>query len=152
MNLDEIDRRILAQLQADARTSNADLARHVGLSPTPCLRRVRRLEQSGVIQGYRAVLAPQHTGRALRALVGVRLTRHNRTDVRRFEARVRQLDQVESTFHVTGNYDYVLLVAVADLTAYEAFHADYLTDLPAVAHVTTYIVMNQLDNTTPDGP
>lgn len=145
MELDDIDEHILTALQNDARISNAELARQVGLSPTPCLRRVRRLEQSGVIQGYLAVLAPQHTGRGLRALVGVRLTRHNRADVRRFEARVRQLGQVEAVFHVTGDYDYFLLAAVADLNAYETFHADQLTDLPAVSQVTTYIVMNQLD-------
>src|SRR5680860_287361 len=92
--MDEVDRSILAVLDTDGRISNAELAERVGLSPSPCLRRVRRLERTGVIRGYRAVIDPAAIGRSLRVLVGVRLVRHARTDVVAFESAVIKLPEV----------------------------------------------------------
>src|SRR5471032_3451241 len=103
--MDEVDRSILAVLDTDGRISNAELAQRVGLSPSPCLRRVRRLERAGVIRGYRAVIDPAAIGRSLRVLVGVRLVRHARRHVVAFERAVTQLPEVRYTYHVAGNYD-----------------------------------------------
>jgi Lrp/AsnC family leucine-responsive transcriptional regulator len=142
--MDEIDLAILTALEHNARLSNADLAAHVGLSPSPCLRRVRKLEDAGVIRGYRAVVDPAAVGRSLRVFAGVRLGRHSRTEVLAFERAVVALTEVIACHHVTGNYDYLLHVEVADLAAYEKFHADRLADLPNVAGVTSYVTMKTL--------
>jgi len=143
-NMDEMDRSILAVLDKDGRISNAELAERVGLSPSPCLRRVRRLERTGVIRGYRAVIDPAAIGRSLRVLVGVRIVRHARTDVVAFEHAVIKLPEVRYAYHVAGNYDYILQVEVADLPAYENFHANRLANLPSVAAVTSYVTMKTL--------
>ena len=142
--MDEVDRSILAVLERHGRISNAELAAKVGLSPSPCLRRVRRLEETGVIRGYRALIDPAAVGRGLRVFVGVRLMRHARADVAAFERAVRQLHEVAYSHHVTGNYDYLLQVEVADLPAYEDFHANRLAALPGVAAVTSYVTMKSL--------
>src|SRR5664279_3122520 len=146
--MDEVDRSILAVLDKDGRISNAELAQRVGLSPSPCLRRVRRLERTGAIRGYRAVIDPGAIGRSLRVLVGVRLVRHARTDVVAFERAVIELPEVMYTYHVTGNFDYILQVEVADLPAYESFHANRLANLPSVAAVTSYVTMKTLPGAT----
>ncbi|GAB3845036.1 Lrp/AsnC family transcriptional regulator [Dactylosporangium cerinum] len=146
--MDDVDRAILAVLEKDGRINNADLAARVGLSPSPCLRRVRRLEDTGVIRGYRALIDPAAVGRSLRVFVGVRLARHARADVAAFERAVLRLPEVVHTHHVTGNFDYLLHVEVADLSAYEDFHANRLAGLPGVAAVTSYVTMKTL----PTGP
>jgi Lrp/AsnC family leucine-responsive transcriptional regulator len=97
-----------------------------------------------VIRGYRAVIDPGAIGRSLRVLVGVRLVRHARADVVAFERTVIELPDVLCAYHVTGNYDYILQVEVADLPAYEAFHANLLANLPKVAAVTSYVTMKTL--------
>jgi Lrp/AsnC family leucine-responsive transcriptional regulator len=142
--VDDVDRSILAVLDKHGRISNADLATRVGLSPSPCLRRVRRLEQTGAIRGYRALIDPAAIGRGLRVFAGVRLVRHARADVVAFERAVVRLSEVVQCHHVTGNYDYLLQVEVADLPAYEAFHANRLANLPGVAAVTSYVTMKTL--------
>lgn len=145
--MDDIDRRILQVLARNGRISNADLAEQVGLSASPCLRRVRRLEQAGVIRGYQALIDPAAIGRGLRLFVGVRLQRHTRKDVAAFERVVVTMPEVVRTHHVTGNFDYLLQIEVADLDAYENFHANGLANLPAVATVTTYLTMKSLAST-----
>ncbi len=142
--MDEVDRSILAVLEQHGRISNAELAERVGLSPSPCLRRVRQLEEAGVIRGYRAIIDPAAIGRGLRVFAGVRLLRHARTDVVGFERGITELPEVVACHHVTGNYDYLLQVEVADLPAYERFHAHQLAALPAVATVTSYVTMKTL--------
>jgi Lrp/AsnC family leucine-responsive transcriptional regulator len=142
--VDDLDRAILTVLDQHGRISNAELAARVGLSPSPCLRRLRRLEESGAIRGYRALIDPAAVGRSLRVFAGVRLVRHARAEVAAFEREVVRLPEVVHTHHVTGNYDYLLQVEVADLPAYEDFHANRLANLPAVATVTSYITMKTL--------
>ena len=142
--MDEVDRAILAALERNARISNAELADLVGLSPSPCLRRVRRLEDTGVIRDYRAVIDPIAVGRSLRVFAGLRLARHSRMEVLAFERAVVTLSEVVACHHITGNFDYLLHVEVADLPAYETFHADRLAGLPNVATVTSYVTMKTL--------
>jgi len=146
--MDELDRSILAALEKHGRISNAELADRVGLSPSPCLRRVRRLEETGVIRGYRALIDPAAVGRSLRVFAGVRLVRHARPDVVAFERAVVRLPEVLFSHHVTGNFDYLLHVEVADLSAYEDFHANKLAGLPGVAAVTSYVTMKTISADT----
>ncbi len=112
--------------------------------PSPCLRRVRQLEEAGVIRGYRALIDPAAVGRGLRVFAGVRLVRHTRADVVAFEQGVTRLSEVIACHHITGNFDYLLQVEVADLPAYEDFHANQLATLPGVATVTSYVTMKTL--------
>ena len=142
--MDDVDRAILAVLDQYGRISNAELADLVGLSPSPCLRRVRKLEDTGAIRGYRALIDPAAVGRGLRVFAGVRLVRHTRAEVAAFERAVTRLPEVVHTHHVTGNYDYLLQIEVADLPAYEDFHANRLAELPCVATVTSYVTMKTL--------
>ncbi|MET8982778.1 Lrp/AsnC family transcriptional regulator [Streptomyces sp. NPDC004539] len=146
--MDEVDRSILAVLERHGRISNNELAARVGLSPSPCLRRVRHLEETGVIRGYRALIDPAAIGRGLRVFAGVRLMRHNRADVVAFENGVTQLSEVVACHHITGNFDYLLQVETADLPAYENFHANRLAALPGVANVTSYVTMKTLSADT----
>lgn len=129
--------------EQDGRISNADLADRVGLSPSPCLRRIRRLEETGVIRGYRAVVDPAAVGRSLRVIAGVRLVRHARADVQAFERAIVHIPEAVLT-HVAGKFDYVLQVEVADLAAYEDFHANKVAGLSSVAAVNSYVTMKTL--------
>ncbi|MEV7602823.1 Lrp/AsnC family transcriptional regulator [Kitasatospora sp. NPDC089797] len=145
--MDEIDRAIVAVLEREGRISNSELAARVGLSPSPCLRRVRQLEETGVIRGYRAIVDAKAVGRGLRVFAGVRLVRHVRADVAAFESAVTELAEVRACHHITGSFDYLLHVEVADLEAYEDFHANQLAALPGVATVNSFVIMKTLDNT-----
>jgi Lrp/AsnC family leucine-responsive transcriptional regulator len=139
--MDELDRRILDVLRRDGRISNRDLAATVNLSPSPCLRRVRRLERSGVIRGYRADIREPESSRQLCVFVGVRVRHHAGEHVRRFVSEVIKLPEVVECHHVTGDLDYLLRVEVPDLAAYEEFHANKLADVPGIGTVTSYVAM-----------
>ncbi|MFF8683131.1 Lrp/AsnC family transcriptional regulator [Streptomyces sp. NPDC015237] len=143
--MDDVDRAILAVLERDGRISNNELAAQVGLSASPCLRRVRNLEESGAIRGYRAVIDPAAVNRGLRVFAGVRLMRHTRAEVVAFEESVMALPGVVACHHITGNFDYLILVEVADLPAYEEFHANQLAALPGVGTVNSFVIMKTLD-------
>ncbi|WP_237243446.1 Lrp/AsnC family transcriptional regulator [Sphingomonas sp. LK11] len=119
--MDTKDRQIVRLLQQDGRLTNQELSERVGLSPSPCLRRVRLLEQAGVIQGYGAIVDQQRYGLPVTAFIRVRLERHARDLVQQFEEAIRQLDEVMDCHLLTGDADYLLRVIVADLEAYERF-------------------------------
>lgn len=148
--MDKIDAAILSVLDTHGRISNAELAERVGLSPSPCLRRVRRLVDAGIIRGYQALVDPAAVGRGLRVFVGVRLVRHTRADVIAFETAVVRLPQVSRTHHITGSFDYLLEVEVADLPAYEDFHANHLAELPGLASVSSFVTMKTLSSAAPE--
>jgi Lrp/AsnC family transcriptional regulator, leucine-responsive regulatory protein len=139
--MDELDHRILDVLRRNARISNRDLAATVNLSPSPCLRRVRRLEKSGVIRGYRADIREPESSQPLCVFVGVRVRHHAGEHVRRFVSEVIKLPEVVECHHVTGDLDYLLRVEVPDLAAYEEFHANKLADIPGIGTVTSYVAM-----------
>jgi Lrp/AsnC family leucine-responsive transcriptional regulator len=138
---DAADRVILDLLRRDGRATVADLASATGLSASACSRRLHRLEDQRVIRGYRAIIDPNADGRALTAFVAVRLVRHQREHIQRFQEGVRKIAEVVECHHVTGNFDYLLRVEVPDLAAYERFHADRLAALHNVGQLTTYISM-----------
>lgn len=146
--LDAIDLRILAELQPDARLSIAKLAERVALTPTPCARRVRLLEQAGYIGGYVTLLDQRAIGLPVNAFVEVRLTRERQEEVRAFESSVRGYPEVMECWAMSGGYDYLLRVVTADLQAYNRFMRDKLLILPSVSRVETGFGLEQvLDRT-----
>ena len=139
-DLDTIDRRILAVLADDGRISINDLADEIGLSSSPTLRRVRRLEESGVIRGYRADIDPAAIGRGLTVWVTSRLSLPDASMVEAFEEALADVDAVTSAHHVTGDVDYLLRIEVEDLDAYDRIVRTVLPALPGAAHITSYVV------------
>jgi Lrp/AsnC family transcriptional regulator, leucine-responsive regulatory protein len=138
---DALDRRVIAELQADARLTNVELARKIGLSPSPCLRRVKRLEKQGVIEGYRAVLSRDGVGLGMTVFVSVKIEGHASEDADDFVAAVSAMPEV-ITFHlVSGETDYFLEVVVADLAHYQRFLLDRLLGMPIVREVKSNIVI-----------
>ncbi len=135
LKLDAIDRRILEALQRDARLTNVELAEEVGLSPSPCLRRVRILEEAGVIQGYRAVLDRAAIGLDLTIFVGVQVARHDEEGNQAFQAAARQVPEVVSCHLVSGESDFLLQVVVPDLSSYEHLLLGVLLKLPGVRDI-----------------
>ena len=142
--VDTLDRAILDELATDGRLSNAELAARVGLTPSPCLRRVRRLHQDGVIVGYRAQIDAQAIGRAFEVLVNVDLARKDRATVEHFEARVAEFDEVIELRRMFGLPDYFLRIATADLQAFEGFVTHDLEDTPGIARVDSHLTMKTI--------
>jgi len=138
--LDAKDLQIIRALQLDGRLSNLDLAQQVNLSPSPCLRRVRLLEDAGVIRGYSADVDPRAMGLAISAFIRITLARHDRNVVAGFEAKVRDIEEILDCHLLTGEADYLLRVMVPDLAAYEAFVRDRLHAIPGIASITTSFV------------
>lgn len=138
--LDARDLQIVRALQDDGRLSNLDLAQRVNLSPSPCLRRVRLLEEAGVIRGYSADVDPRALGLNVTAFIRITLTRHDRDAVARFESRVRDIDEILDCHLLTGEADYLLRVMVPDLDAYEGFVRNRLHAIPGTASITTSLV------------
>ncbi|BBN93955.1 hypothetical protein DEGR_06880 [Deinococcus grandis] len=146
--MDDRDRRILAALQANGRISNQDLADQVHLSPSPCLRRVRQLEDSGVIQGYTALVDEEAYGLTVTAFVRVRLQLHTTASIRAFEDAIARMDAVLDCYVMTGEADYLLRVLVADLKAYEAFVRRELHAVPGIASIDTSFAYGRVKRAT----
>lgn len=130
--MDRIDRQIVAALQADGRQKIADLSARVGLSPTPCARRVARLEADGVITGYSARVDPDKLGLPLTIFVFVELETQTRVAIDRFEAALSRFDEVMECHLMTGTRDMMLRVVAADLGAFDAFLEDGLMQIPGI--------------------
>lgn len=147
-SLDRIDLKILRMLQTDGRISNVDLAKAVGLSPTPCLERVRRLEREGYILGYRAILNPEKLNAALIAFVEVTLERTTTADLDRFNAAIRALDEVLECHMVGGGFDYLVKIRLPDMGHYRRFLGEKLAAIAGVSQTHTYVVMEEVKSTT----
>lgn len=139
--MDEFDRRILRELEAEGRLTNAKLAERIGLSPSACLRRVQELESSGMIRGYRAVLDRSQLGAEITIFVMVGLSAQLASDARAFEAAMEAADEVRECHNITGAVEYLLRVEVDSLESYKAFHGDVLGVLPQVASITSHICL-----------
>lgn len=142
--LDSTDQRIISELVADARITNAQLAERVGVAPSTTLLRTRQLIERGVISGYHAHLDFAAVGRAVQALVSVRLKGHNREEIDRFTARVPKLPEVVSTFHVAGSVDYLLHLAVPSSEVLRNWVLDHLTTDPVVGQTETTLVFENI--------
>ena len=148
MDLDRYDRAIVNLLQADARISNARLAEKVSLSESACLRRVRALEESGLIQGYTALIDQQKAGYPVNVFVNITLDRQSQSGLEAFESEVRKIPEVMECYLMTGEHDYFLRLVVADLADFERVHSQHLTRLPSVARVQSSFAMRTVTRTT----
>jgi DNA-binding Lrp family transcriptional regulator len=135
VSLDRYDRSILQILQREGRLANSDLAERVSLSESACLRRVRALEAAGLIEGYTAILNQQKAGLGVNVFVSITLERQERADMAAFEAAVRLVPEVMECYLMTGEYDYLLRVVVADTADFERLHSRHLTSLPHVSRL-----------------
>ncbi len=142
--IDRIDRNILFELQKNARLSNVELSKRVGLSPTPCLERVKRLEKEKYITGYKATLNPLKLDAALLVLVEITLTKTSPDVFDDFSKAVHELDVIQECHLVSGDFDFLLKTRVKDMLAYRELLGDTLLRLPAVSESRTYVVMEEV--------
>lgn len=149
MAFDEFDRKILQILQTEGRLSNTELAERIGLSPTPCLRRVKALEQAGVIKGYRAMLDPGELGLGLTVLVGIKVDGHRDENARAIQEALLAMPEVISCHLVSGETDFLLQVFVPDLKSYEQFLLGTLLKLPMVKDIRSNVVIRTIKENAP---
>jgi DNA-binding Lrp family transcriptional regulator len=140
---DELDRLILQELQKDARISNAELARRVELSPPATMARIRRLEESGLIQGYTTIVDRKLAGYDLLCFVSVSLQVHDTKQLFDFRNAIREIPRVLECHHITGEYDYLLKVVAHDTNDLEDFLVNQLTPAPGVARIHTSVVLSE---------
>ncbi|HEX5391029.1 MAG TPA: Lrp/AsnC family transcriptional regulator [Burkholderiaceae bacterium] len=144
MNLDAIDLRILEQLQADASLSNVELAKRVHLSPSPCLARVRALENAGLIRQYVALLDAQQLGLHLNVFISISLKQQSRETLEAFEQRITLRDEVMECYLMTGDADYLLRVAVPDMPALERFILEQVAPIAEVEKIRSSFALKQV--------
>jgi Lrp/AsnC family leucine-responsive transcriptional regulator len=147
MKLDRFDAKILDALQRDGRLSVVDLAELIGLSPTPCARRIKALESEGAIEGYAAVLNPARVGLAVLAIVQVKLTEHTDETVARFEREIELMDEVTKCLAMTGSYDFILEVYGKDLEALSNVVLKKLIRVPNVRDMQSSVVLQTIKRT-----
>jgi len=149
VELDGYDRRILAELQRDGRISNQALAERIGLSPSPCLRRVRALEESGLIAGYRAMLDAKQLGLSLMALIHISMDRHTPERFANFDKTIGELPEVMECLLITGqDADYQLKVVVRDMDAFQALLLERITRIEGVSGVHSSFVLRRVIDKT----
>jgi Lrp/AsnC family leucine-responsive transcriptional regulator len=149
MNVDRYDRQILHVLQEDGRISNQDLADRIGLSPSPCLRRVRALEEAGIIAGYRALLDARKLGLSLMALIHISMDRHTPDRFENFEAEIGAIPEIMECLLITGqDADYQLKVIVRDMDAYQELLLNRITRIPGVTGVHSSFVLRRVVDKT----
>ncbi|MFT5542366.1 MAG: Lrp/AsnC family leucine-responsive transcriptional regulator [Glaciecola sp.] len=143
-HIDRIDRKILTALQIDGKMSNVELASQVGLSASPCLERVKRLEQQGYITGYTAIVDPSKLGAAMLVFIEITLSKTSVDIFAEFSAAVQNLDDIQECHLVSGNFDFLLKARVADMSSYRKLLGDTLLRLPGVRESRTYVVMEEV--------
>lgn len=146
-SIDRIDKNILVELQKNGRLSNVELSKRVGLSPTPCLERVKRLEKEKYISGYKAILNPLKLDAALLVFVEITLTKTSPDVFDDFAKAVDELDVIQECHLVSGDFDFLLKTRVKDMLAYRELLGDTLLRLPAVSESRTYVVMDEIKST-----
>jgi len=145
MKLDHIDHKILKHLQQNARITNADLADKVGLSPTPCLRRLRRLETDGIIKGYHTEINREALGVNVTVIILVKLEREDDKTLREFEKEIKKRAEVMECYLVTGKFDYFLRVVVPTLAAYESFLSETILRMKNIASVESSFTLREVE-------
>lgn len=146
--LDSTDRKILALLQEDATLSNAEIAERVALSQAPCWRRIRRLEEAGIIRKRVALLDAKAVGLPVTIFVGIKLSAHGKNTLPNFDDAVRRFPEVQECYTLMGETDYLLKVILPSIEAYERFFREKLSQLPAVREANSAIVLSHIKSTT----
>ena len=144
MQLDAVDLRILSQLQQDGSLTNVELARRVHLSPSPCLARVKALEAAGVIRQYVALADPKAVGLGLNVFISISLKEQSRESLAEFERRIAEHDEVMECYRMTGDSDYLIRVAVADIAALERFILNQLTPIQGIEKIRSSFALKQV--------
>ncbi|GAB7129596.1 leucine-responsive transcriptional regulator Lrp [Silvimonas sp. JCM 19000] len=144
MKLDQIDLAILEALQQNGRMTNVALAKHVGLSTTPCLERVRSLEQAGVIKHYNALLSADKVGLGLLVFIEVSLERTSESVFEAFRDAVQGIPEIQECFMVAGGFDYLLKIRVPDMASYRSFLGKVLSNIPGIRVTHSYTVMEEV--------
>ena len=142
--MDDLDKKILKTLQANARQKNVELARELGIAPSTALERVRRLEEQGLIQGYRGVVDPAGLGLTIQAFVAVSLDRHEVDTIRQFEEGIQRVPQARVCYHMAGRFDYLLLVAAADLEQLGELIKERIASIPGIGRVETFPIYSEV--------
>lgn len=140
MRLDETDKKILRVLQRDGRIANNDLAREVGLSPSPCLRRVKLLEEAGVIDRYVAILNPAKINKGLTFFTRIKLDKQDEKSLKHFADEIKKLPQVLECYFMLGDYDVIIRVVAADLEDYRRFQSESLSQIEGVQNLKTDVL------------
>uniref|UniRef100_A0A7V2ZLJ4 Lrp/AsnC family transcriptional regulator n=1 Tax=Ignavibacterium album TaxID=591197 RepID=A0A7V2ZLJ4_9BACT len=148
MKIDLIDKQILAILQQDARITNVQLAKKIGISPPAMLERVKRLEKNGIIKRYVAILDPPKVSKGVFALVSVSLSAHQLASIDQFTKQIKKLDEVLECYHVAGEEDFILKIAVSSIQDYENFILSKLTKINGVSKVNTKFVLSTVKYNT----
>lgn len=148
LRLDDIDKRILRVLQRDGRTANNDLARQVGLSASPCLRRVKLLEDAGIIDRYVALLNPTKIEKGMTFFVRIKLDQQDEETMRNFAQEIQKLPQVLESYFILGDYDAMLRVVASDITEYRRFQTNNLNQIRGVKSLKTEIPSQVIKQTT----
>ena len=143
-SLDDTDRRILRLLRDNCHLTTQEIADSVGLSQTPCWSRIKRMEEAGVITGYVALIDPEHIGKPLSVIVEVTLDQHDDDKIETFSRHLAQLPEVTDAYLTTGEYDYVIIAAVADTEDYEAFLRKKLMKFPGIRHTRSTFCLRRL--------
>jgi Lrp/AsnC family leucine-responsive transcriptional regulator len=146
--MDRTDRKIIGELQRNGRLTNQELSERVSLSPSPCLRRLRQLEQDGVIKGYTAIINQEACGLDITAFVSIRLEKQTDKTIQAFERGVRDLDEIVGCYLMSGSSDYLLQVLSPSLKDYETFIRDKLSRAPGIGTLETHFAFGQVKHNT----
>ena len=144
--MDILDRQILRTLQQDARIKNADLARQLGVAPSTMLERIRRLEERGYFNGFKAIVNPEKLGLEVQALVSVTLGQHSTQTIRPFEQAVKSVPNIMVCYHVTGRFDYILHIVAKNLKELGILVKERIASLPGVGKTETFLVFSEIKN------
>lgn len=148
MKIDSIDKQILSILQQDAQITNVELAKKIGISPPAMLERVKRLEKNGIIKRYVAIVDPSKVSKGIFALVSVSLSAHQLSSIDQFTRQIKKLDEVLECYHVAGEEDFILKIAVSSIEEYEKFILSKLTKINGVSKVNTKFVLSTVKYNT----
>lgn len=146
--MDDFDRKLLHEIQRDGRAPVVELAERIGLSKTPCQKRLRRLEREGVIRGYRAEIAPEKIDCGYLVFVQVKLDSTTTDKLERFNTTVKAIPEIMSCHMLSGGYDYLLKVRTRNMTTYRALLGDVIAQLPGVAQTSTFPVMEEVKDSS----
>lgn len=142
--MDKIDHAIVKELQTNGRLTNQELAERINLSPSPCLRRVRNLEESGIITGYRAIIDPKKYGLNVTIFARITLQQHNKDIVTNFESAIQDLDEVMECYLLTGSADYLLRIMLRDLDDYDRFMRQKLHNIKGISAINTSFAFGEI--------
>lgn len=142
--MDQIDLKILGALQSSGRMKNTDLAREIGMAPSSMSERIRRLEEQGLVRGYRAIIEPQKIGLNIQAFISVTLERHGVSTIHGFEKEIQKIPHVRACYHLTGRFDYLLHVAVEDLNKLGELVKSDIASIPYVGKSETFLVLSEI--------